>query len=112
MRIDITGEMEKLIQAQVAAGQFDSPAEFVEATVKHWQRTHNGGPGEAIGPLHEHADIEELAAAQGVGPLRDPAQLRADFWPDDESVDDFVAEIRSLRRQGWPPNVLITRSPH
>lgn len=44
---------------------------------------------------------EELAAEQGVEPVTDPAQLVADFWPEDESIDDFIATIRAWRREGY-----------
>ncbi len=40
--------------------------------------------------------LEELAAEQGVQPMTD--LLKADFWPEDESVDDFVRTIRERRR--------------
>jgi hypothetical protein len=49
-----------------------------------------------------HADktVEELAAEQGVQPIGDPRTLRGDFWPQDESVDEFVSWLRDLRRDG------------
>ncbi len=31
-------------------------------------------------------------------PLHDLSVLRADFWPEDESVDDFIAMVRESRR--------------
>jgi hypothetical protein len=40
-----------------------------------------------------------LAKAQGVLPLSSFDDLLGDFWPEDESVDEFIAEIRELRRQ-------------
>jgi hypothetical protein len=42
--------------------------------------------------------LEKLAAEQGVQPITDFASLRADFWPEDESVDDFVRTVRERRR--------------
>ena len=42
--------------------------------------------------------LEKLAAEQGVQPITDFGSLRADFWPEDESVDDFVRVIRERRR--------------
>jgi hypothetical protein len=52
--------------------------------------------------LPKHIDIDTLAAAQGVGPNRDYRDLNADFWPEDESVDEFVGELRALREQDLP----------
>lgn len=46
----------------------------------------------------ETVDIEMLAKQQGVGPL-DFAKARrlGRFWPQDESIDDFVATVRRWR---------------
>lgn len=43
-------------------------------------------------------ELERLAAEQGVQPIDDLDSLRADFWPEDESVDDFVRTVREHRR--------------
>ena len=40
---------------------------------------------------------EELMAEQGTGPITDISQLRADFWPEEESIDEFVATYREWR---------------
>jgi len=39
---------------------------------------------------------EELAGAQGFKPCLDPGDLAGD-WPEDESIDDFLALIRRSR---------------
>lgn len=39
--------------------------------------------------------LDELAEEQGVEPVERIEDLVADFWPDDESVDDFLAAIES-----------------
>jgi hypothetical protein len=44
--------------------------------------------------------LEELAADQGVKPIASIDDLRADFWPEDESIDDFIAAVREWRRNG------------
>lgn len=44
--------------------------------------------------------LEELAREQGVKPITDPDTLRGDFWPEDETADEFIAAIRELRREG------------
>ena len=38
--------------------------------------------------------LEKLAIEQGVQPITEFDSLKADFWPEDESVDDFVRTIR------------------
>ncbi len=42
--------------------------------------------------------LEELAAEQGVPPPGDGRELLGDFWPEDESADDFLAAVRGPRR--------------
>ncbi|MFH0825063.1 MAG: hypothetical protein V2B18_20115 [Pseudomonadota bacterium] len=53
---------------------------------------------EAIGAGGPASGIEELAQAQGVGPLKDVTVLLG-TWPG-ELDDGFENEIRSLRNQG------------
>ncbi|MEK6278729.1 MAG: hypothetical protein AABN95_00080 [Acidobacteriota bacterium] len=43
-------------------------------------------------------ELERLAAEQHVRPLIDFDSLKADFWPEDESVDDFVRTVRERRQ--------------
>ena len=40
---------------------------------------------------------EELVAAQGPTFPRDPRDLLGNFWPEEESIDDFLAEMRVWR---------------
>ncbi len=53
---------------------------------------------ELVTPEVARRELERLAAEQGVKPIVDLALLRADFWPKDESVDDFVQGVREGRR--------------
>ena len=46
------------------------------------------------------ASVEELAAQQGVLPVANADELRGDFWPEEESADEFVAAVRRWRREG------------
>jgi hypothetical protein len=43
-------------------------------------------------------DVEALARQQGVEPIQDPDVLRGDFWPENESIDEFLRELRASRR--------------
>jgi hypothetical protein len=45
-----------------------------------------------------HARAWELARQQGVKPIHDIKELQGDFWPDDDSVDDFLALVRAIRQ--------------
>lgn len=44
-----------------------------------------------------HPSIDELMSEQHVVPTDDARQLLGDFWPEDESVDDFIAAVREWR---------------
>ncbi len=44
-----------------------------------------------------HASIGELMLEQGVKPATDVRELLGDFWPENESVDDFTAAVREWR---------------
>lgn len=52
-------------------------------------------------PAERLAQLERQAAAQGIKPL-DEATLDAmgNVWPEDESIDDFLAWLRQSRREG------------
>jgi hypothetical protein len=44
-----------------------------------------------------HPTIDELVAEQRLTFPRDPNDLIGDFWPEDESIDDFLAAVRESR---------------
>lgn len=55
-------------------------------------------PDPVSGAEAARKELERLAAEQGVRPVTDFESLKADFWPEDESVDDFVRTVRERRR--------------
>jgi hypothetical protein len=44
-----------------------------------------------------HPTIDELIVEQGVVFPRDPRDLLGHFWPQEESVDEFLAAMREWR---------------
>jgi len=44
-----------------------------------------------------HPTVDELITAQGLSFPRDPADLLGNFWPEEESIDDFLAALRAWR---------------
>jgi hypothetical protein len=46
-----------------------------------------------------HARAWELAKQQGVVPIKNMDELRGDFWPEEESIDEFLSWVR-MTRQG------------
>jgi len=83
------------------------------------------GPGKVLIPLYVHfansntperhpasgsmsfysrPDPEALAREQGVSPVTSFEQLLGDFWPEDESLEDFLEARRRWRREGRDAN--------
>lgn len=44
-----------------------------------------------------HPSIEEIVAEQGTRFPADPAELLGDFWPEDESIEDFLKALHEWR---------------
>jgi hypothetical protein len=44
-----------------------------------------------------HPTTDELVSAQGLTFPRDPHDLLGDFWPEEESIDDFLSAMREWR---------------
>jgi len=44
-----------------------------------------------------HPSIEELVAEQGTVFPADPRELLGDFWPEEESIEDFLAALHEWR---------------
>jgi hypothetical protein len=42
---------------------------------------------------------EELALQQGVKPIADISDLKGDFWPSDDSIDEFLTWLRQTRNE-------------
>ena len=44
-----------------------------------------------------HPSIEELMAEQGTSSITDIRVLHGDFWPEEESIEDFLAALHEWR---------------
>ncbi len=44
-----------------------------------------------------HPSIDELVAEQGTRFPADPADLLGDFWPEEESIEDFLNALHEWR---------------
>lgn len=58
-----------------------------------------GGQGGTPRTFGANQDLDALAAEQGVKVADDFDALLGDFWPEDESADEFVAALRGWRRE-------------
>ena len=48
-------------------------------------------------PSTGHPSVEQLTKDQGTGPVADVNMLRGGFWPEEESIDDFLATLHEWR---------------
>lgn len=44
-----------------------------------------------------HPSIQQLMAEQGTGPVTDVGLLHRDFWPEDESIQEFLEALHKWR---------------
>jgi phage protein U len=44
-----------------------------------------------------HPAVEQLMAEQGTGPITDVAVLHGEFWPEEESIEDFLEAFHEWR---------------
>lgn len=44
-----------------------------------------------------HPSFEQLMAEQGTGPITDVSLLHADFWPEEESIEEFLETLYEWR---------------
>jgi hypothetical protein len=75
------------------------PDEDLPATLQAL-RSRASIPAGSSSSFFQVATLAELAAQQQVRPIDDPDRLRGDFWPENESIDDLLATLRSWRRDG------------
>ncbi|MGH2603861.1 MAG: hypothetical protein ACRDJ9_31310, partial [Dehalococcoidia bacterium] len=66
-----------------------------------------GHPGKPVRPsmlsgrdffTARHLDLAALAARQRVQPVTHFEDLLGDFWPDDETAEEFIAAVHGWRR--------------
>jgi hypothetical protein len=46
--------------------------------------------------------VEELAAQQGVKPVDNLDDLKGDFWPEEENIDEFIETLYRWRSEAMP----------
>ena len=43
--------------------------------------------------------IWKIAEEKGIKPIKNLDDLKGDFWPEDEDIDDFIATVRRWRNE-------------
>ena len=51
-----------------------------------------------------HDRVRAMARRQGVKPVQRIEDLQGDFWPEEQSVDEFLALVKSIRRNEQNPH--------
>ena len=95
LTIELPPELEHRLEEE-AARRGQAPAEFVTAVVaeKLGVPPAMAVPEEVLYaglPRRDPAELVELARMQGVKPLDFDELMQADFWPEEESVDESPA---------------------
>lgn len=54
--------------------------------------------GKGLSPLMQ-MDLEAWITQQGIKPIENPENLKAEFWPEDETADQFLDAVRRWRRE-------------
>lgn len=57
----------------------------------------NKRPGSAQYSAAGHPSVEQLVAEQGTGPITDVSVLHGDFWPEEESIEEFLETLHEWR---------------
>ena len=70
---------------------------MAKVNLKHRDAEPNDRPTSVPYAASGHPSIEQLMAEQGTGPITDVSVLHGNFWPEEESVEEFVATIREWR---------------
>ncbi len=52
------------------------------------------------GRLPDRIDLSTLLAQQAVTPMSDPLSVVAGIWPEEDSVDEFLAAREAWQREG------------
>jgi hypothetical protein len=81
---------------------FDGQQEFLDSFRPFNENNLAATPEREENALYdfEAPDLDALAEEQGVAPIEDIDELVADFWPEDESLEDFMAAVRRWRHEG------------
>jgi len=54
-------------------------------------------PGSVRYSAAGHPSVEQLMAEQGTGPVTDVSVLHGDFWPEEESMEEFLETLHEWR---------------
>src|SRR6266446_6815719 len=66
--------------------------------------------GQSSEQSRARARLRDLILQRGITPITvDQLRAMGDLWPENESVDDFLAAVREWRREGSPEETSLLR---
>ena len=99
MHIELNDNTEKLLKIVLATGRYNSVDDII-AKVAAVLPTAPSSP--TIQQMPEHVDIDNLAAEQGIGLVKDFRDLKADFFPPEETTDEFLSFLHADNNHDVP----------
>lgn len=100
MTVELPTEYEQLPNDLVAGGAFAAADEAIKHAVHLLAAEQRGHGTGAIDRLPETSDVDELAEEQHVSTFSASWPGPVDAWPEDQSVDDFLAFVSRSRQDG------------
>lgn len=87
--------------SELARANGKSASEVLNDAIEEYYTTRKPcTTGDSTCGFYDNPTLDELAEAQGTKPIREISELYADFWPADESADDFLDARRRWRQGG------------
>ncbi|QDV61977.1 hypothetical protein [Crateriforma conspicua] len=106
MQIQLPAHIEASVIAALQAGEYDRVADEIAAAIRDNAATVTPSvesrAKREIPRIPDSVTIDELAREQGIGPIKDFRDLKADFWPEGETTEAFLAAIRDARNDAEP----------
>lgn len=105
LTIELPPELEQRLE-QAAAERGQAAADYARTVLeeKLLQTLPSSPPDTWSGlPRRPWSEVIELAREQGASLSARVDELAGDFWPEDETCDEFISTIREWRREGNPP---------
>ena len=102
LTINVKPELEQRLQEE-AAKRGQAVEEYAGALLEATLAIPSGADANSIWaglPRRAPEELDALAIAQGAPLAARFEDLIGDFWPEDESCDEFIATLRQWRREG------------
>lgn len=105
MEIPLSSQIEEDIMKSALAGDYVSVAkQLADAILSERPQITPSARNEPADQLrkkswrefHSCRSVEDIANEQGIGPVGNSDDLQFPDWPEDESVDDFIAAAKGL----------------